>query len=253
MPPRLAGVVLSLVLIGGANAQAIDGAARAQKILRELDDLWRGQSSYGVSTMVVRTAHYTRSLKLEGWSQGREKTFIRILAPLREKGTTTLKSGNSIYTYLPKTDRTIRLTSGMMMGAWMGSHFTNDDLVRESRKELDYDAVVTFEGVRDNRDIIEFTLTPKPDAPVVWGKVVLMIRAADYLPITETYYDEDYKIARTIYFEDIRELGGRILPTTLRVVPADAPDEYTELRYERLEFDVPIEDGFFAVARLKRR
>ena len=110
---------------------------RAKKILREIDDLWRGESSHGRFSMLVKTRHYTRSLQMEGWSKGTEQTLMRILKPLKERGTATLKSGSTIYTYLPRTDRTIRLTSGMMMGSWMGSHFTNDDLVKESRMDED--------------------------------------------------------------------------------------------------------------------
>ena len=155
---------------------------RAKEILRHIDDLWRGASSYGIFSMQVKTAHYTRNMRMEAWSKGKEKTLVRILEPLKEKGTASLKSGNSIYSYLPRTDRTIRLTSGMMMGSWMGSHFTNDDLVKESRMEEDYHVTISYEGVRNGRKIIEFQLTPKPDAAVVWGKVVLIVLEIDYTP-----------------------------------------------------------------------
>lgn len=168
-----------------ADEQA-DNKKRTSEILNIVDDLWRGESSYAVVTMRVKTEHYTRTMRMEGWSKGKEKTLFHVLEPLREKGTKTLKSDNHIYTYLPKTDRTIRLTSGMMMGAWMGSHLTNDDLVKEARLEEDYTASISFEGVRDGQNIIEFTLIPKPDAPVVWGKLVLTILANSYTPVLES-------------------------------------------------------------------
>ncbi|MDH5485320.1 MAG: outer membrane lipoprotein-sorting protein, partial [Gammaproteobacteria bacterium] len=140
---------------------ATDNSQRANQILRQIDDMWRGDSSYAVIHMRVKTAHYERNMTMHGWSKGTEKSLVRIVAPLKEKDTATLKSGNRIFTYLPKTDRTIRLTSGMMMGSWMGSHFTNDDLVKESRREEDFDALISFEGERDSRKIIEFSLIPK--------------------------------------------------------------------------------------------
>lgn len=102
---------------------------------------------------------------MENWTQGKEKSLVRLLSPRKEKGTITLKSGNAIYTYLPKTDRTIRLTSSMMMGSRMGSHFTNDDLVKESRLSDDYVPQIIFEGDRDGGNIIEFALEPKPEEP----------------------------------------------------------------------------------------
>jgi hypothetical protein len=226
---------------------------RISEILATVDDLWRGDSSYAVVTMQVKTEHYTRKMRMEGWSKGKEKTLFRVLEPLREKGTMTLKSGNHIYTYLPKTDRTIRLTSGMMMGSWMGSHLTNDDLVKEARLEEDYDAAISFEGMRDGHNIIEFTLTPKPDAPVVWGKLLLIIMADSYTPLVELYYDEDMDLARTFTFTDMKMLGGRERPAVLRVVPADEPDEYTEFVYEQLELNIPVNDAMFTKQSLKRR
>jgi len=245
-----------LLLLTASPCFAVEQPAeqdRTKQILNEVDDLWRGNSSYAVVTMQVKTEHYTRTMRMEGWSKGKEKTLFRVLEPLREKGTMTLKSGNNIYTYLPKTDRTIRLTSGMMMGSWMGSHLTNDDLVKEARLEEDYDATISFEGMRDGRDIIEFTLIPKPDAPVVWGRLLLTILARDYTPLTERYYDEDMALARTFTFSDMKMLGGRERPAVLRVVPADKPGEFTEFVYETLELNIPVSDAMFSLSRLKQR
>lgn len=248
------GLMLLTYPISVSFARQGDAAnQRAREILRQVDDMWRGTSSYAVVAMQVKTAHYTRNMRLEGWSKGKEKTLLRILEPLKEKGTATLKSGNSIYSYLPRTDRTIRLTSGMMMGSWMGSHFTNDDLVKESRMEEDYDPTISFEGKRDSQDMIEFTLIPKPDAAVVWGKVVMSVLVEGYLPLTQYYYDEDMKVARTMTFSKIEELAGRPRPTVMRVVPADKPNEYTELVYEKLELGITLNDTLFSLASLKRR
>jgi outer membrane lipoprotein-sorting protein len=237
----------------GAFGQTDDEAVKkAKEILRQLDDMWRGASSHSILTMQVKTAHYTRDMQMEGWSKGKDKTLVRILSPLKDKGAATLKSGNEIYSYLPKTDRTIRLTSGMMMGSWMGSHFTNDDLVKESRMDQDYDPSITFEGKRDGQDVIEFTLIPKPDAAVVWGKIVAVIRSNEYMPVRYAYYDEDMKIARTMTFSRYEMMAGKIRPKVMRVVPADKPDEYTELVYDKLELNVDINDDFFSLSSLKR-
>jgi len=225
---------------------------RARRILRTVDDLWRGRSSHGIFSMQIMTAHYTRSIRMEGWSKGKDRSLVRIISPLKEKGTATLKSGTSIYTYLPQTDRTIRLTSGMMMGSWMGSHFTNDDLVKESRLEDDYEPALSFEGERDGQPVIEFTLIPKPAAAVVWGKVVITVRSPDFIPLAEVYYDEDMAPARRMTFSKIRDMGGRTFPSVLHVVPADKPDEYTELVYESMQFDLAIDDAFFSLAELRR-
>jgi len=229
-----------------------ESVKKAKEILRQLDDLWRGTSSHSILSMTVKTAHYTREMQMEGWSKGKNKTLVRILSPLKDKGAATLKSGNEIFSYLPKTDRTIRLTSGMMMGSWMGSHFTNDDLVKESRMDQDYNPSITFEGMRDGQDVMEFTLIPKSDAAVVWGKIVAVILTKDYMPVKYTYYDEDMKVARTMTFSRYEMLAGRIRPKVMRVVPADKPEEYTELVYDKLELNVELDDDFFSLSSLKR-
>lgn len=235
------------------SADESSDAERVTALLNHIDDMWRGKSSYAVTTMQVKTEHYTRTMKMEGWSKGKEKTLFRIIEPLREKGTATLKSGSHIYTYLPKTDRTIKLTSGMMMGSWMGSHLTNDDLVKEARLEEDYDVTISFEGKRDGKNIIEFLLFPKSDAAVVWGKLILIILADSHIPVVEYYFDEDMQLARTIRFTDVKLLGGRERPSILRVVPADKPEEYTEFIYEQLQFDIALSDSLFSLSSLKKR
>lgn len=251
---RPALLILASLLIAPYSVIASEPTdKRASEILRSVDDLWRGKSSHAVTTMRVKTQHYTRTMKMEGWSKGKEKTLFRVLEPKKERGTVTLKSGVHIYTYLPKTDRKIRLTSGMMMGNWMGSHLTNDDLVKEARLEDDYDASISFEGIRDGQKIIEFTLIPKADAAVVWGKLVLVVLADSSTPLSEVFYDEDMQPTRTFSFTDMKLLGGQLRPAVMRVVPADKPDEFTEFVYESLDLDIEIEDRFFSVSNLKRR
>ncbi|MHB1351509.1 MAG: outer membrane lipoprotein-sorting protein [Desulfobulbaceae bacterium] len=255
---RSAGLFLLLfaLVVFGPLCRMADAAngetERAREILARIDDLWRSTSSTATLRMVVKTEHYTRTMVMESWTKGREKSLVRIVSPLKEKGTVSLKNDDTLYTYLPKTDRVIRLTTGMMMGSWMGSHFTNDDLVKESRLAEDYDPEITFEGTLDGQEIVEFALIPKPEAPVVWGKIVIVVRAGDLLPLVSRYYDEEMTLARTLDFLDIREMGGRLLPVVLRMVPADKPGEFTEMTYQAIDFDVDLPDSLFSLMQLRR-
>ena len=243
-------IQMPLLLVPGSCADVSSNKAR--EILEKIDDLWRSSSSVARLKMVVRTEHYTREMILQSWTKGKEKSLVRIIAPLKEKGTLSLKNDSTLYTYLPKTDRVIRLTSGMMMGSWMGSHFTNDDLVRESRLAEDYQPRILFEGLRDGLRIIEFELLPKPDAPVVWGRIIIEVLAGDYLPIRSRYYDETLKLIRTLEFGRIEEMDGRMLPTVLHMQPEDKPGEYTELTYLDIEFNVDLPDSLFSLLQLRR-
>jgi len=239
---------LGLLLANVAAAHAID----AKELVDRVDRLLRGDSSQGELTMTVVTRNWSRSLSLVVLSEGTEKALIKVTAPPKEAGTATLKAGSDIWNYLPKIDRTIRIPTSMMMASWMGSHFTNDDLVKESRLILDYDIAMSFEGERDGSAVWELTLTPRPTAAVVWGKIVMEVRQVDSMPTWTRYYGDDGQLKRTLTFSEFREMGGRLVPTRMRAVPADKPDESTLIEYSKLIFDVQLPADTFSLGALKR-
>ena len=132
------------------------------EIMNRVDRLLRGDSSRGVATMEVVTENWEREMTMELWSLGTDYSLVRLRAPRKEAGTATLMADDDIWNYLPKVDRTIKIPSSMMGGAWMGSHFTNDDLVKESQLIDDYEVELVFDGDRDGVTVWEFRLTPKP-------------------------------------------------------------------------------------------
>ncbi len=240
--------LLSLLLV--ASPALAEEEPTVEELLRATDDITRGESSRARVEMHVRTARYERTLRMEAWAEGTEKTLIRILSPARDAGTATLKVGDNIWNYLPRVDRTMRLPAGMMAGSWMGSHFTNDDLVQETRYSEDYDAELTARPADDPDGNFVVTLTPKAEAPVVWGQVVVRVRP-DRLPVDVRYFDERGNLARTMTFDDYREFDGRRAPSTLTLVP-DVEGEFTRLTYLELEFDVDIPPGTFTLEALRR-
>jgi outer membrane lipoprotein-sorting protein len=224
-----------------------------REIVDRVDRILRGDSSHGTATMEVKTQHWERSLSMEIWSLGTEDSLVRITAPAKEAGTATLKVDNDIWNYLPKVDRTIKIPASMMMGSWMGSHFTNDDLVKDSRLVDDYDIEVSFEGARDGIEVWELRLTPHPDAPVVWGRIDYRVRKNDLMPLWSKYYDEDGNLIRTLTFSDFRTFDGRLVPAVMTMTPEDKPGEHTTVRYQTLAFDVHLEPSFFSLQNLKSR
>ena len=247
--PRVGSARSAVAPQGERGAPGVD----PRQVVDRIDRLLRGTSSRGSMRMQITTRQWSRSLDMELWSLGNDYALVRITAPAKEAGTATLKVKNDVWNYLPRVDRTIRIPASLMAGAWMGSHFTNDDLVKESRLILDYDIAVAFDGDRDGRQVWEFALTPKPTAAVVWGKILMQVRQSDTLPVFERYYDDAGKLARTIAFSDDKVLGGRKVPATLTVTPADKPDERTVLTYSALQFDVGLTPDYFSLQRLKRR
>ena len=153
---------------------------------------------------------------------------------------------------MPKVKRVVKIPSSMMSSSWMGSHFTNDDLVKQSRMAEDYTFSITFEGTREGKEIIEITCIPSKDAAVVWGKVEVVVYHDDYIPIRMIYYDEDLLLSRTLEFANIELMNGKMIPTQMSMIPADEPDESTIVKWEEIQFDITIDDEFFSLRKLQQ-
>ena len=246
----VAATAAACLAAGAPAAAQVD----ASEVIDRVDRLLRGDSSHGVATMEVVTEHWERRMTMEIWSLGTDYSLVRLRAPQKEAGTATLKAADDIWNYLPKVDRTIKVPASMMGGAWMGSHFTNDDLVKDSRLIDDYDIELAFDGDdAEGVTVWDFRLTPKPEAAVVWGSIEYRIRQADDMPLWTKFYDEDGELTRTMEHGEYTEFGGRLVPGVMDMYPADKPDERTTVRYEELEFDVGLEPAFFSLRSLQRR
>jgi outer membrane lipoprotein-sorting protein len=218
-------------------------------LLDKTDDMSRGTSSHAVMTMAVKTARYERTVKMETWSQGTERSLVVILEPAKEKGVATLMVDDNIWNYLPKVDRTMKVPAAMMSGSWMGSHVTNDDLVKGSRMSEDYTFTLDEQPTNGQGRYL-ITLIPKPDAPVVWGKVTVEL-SPDELPTRMEFFEEDGTLVRVMKYEDVREVSGKKMPMVFVVEPADKPGEFTRMEYTELEFDVDIPESKFSLQALK--
>jgi outer membrane lipoprotein-sorting protein len=223
-----------------------------EKILNNVDDLYRSNASHGILTLSVTTVNWQRTLTLEQWSKGEDKSLFKILKPKKEKGLATLRVDKNMWNYMPKVKRVVKIPSSMMSSSWMGSHFTNDDLVKQSRMAEDYTFSITFEGMKDGKEIIEVTCLPNKEAAVVWGKVEVVVYADDYLPLRMIYYDEDLLLSRTLEFTNIELMDGKMIPTKMNMIPIDEPGESTTVKWEEIQFDVAIDDDFFSLRKLQQ-
>ncbi|MEP0822983.1 MAG: outer membrane lipoprotein-sorting protein [Ignavibacterium sp.] len=227
-------------------------AQSAYEIVKRSEDLVRGESSRGSFRMTVVTPEYSRTIIMDSWWKGTDKALIEIKSPPREAGNKTLKVGNELWMYLRNTETTIKVPPSMMMQSWNGSDFTNDDLVRESSMADDYTMEIAGEDTVGGAPTWIIDLSPRPTAPVVWGRIRHWVRKSDYLPARTEYFDEKGTLVRTMLYSDFRRFGGRVLPGKWRMLDNLEEGEYTELEYLSLDFDVNISDRMFSFRELER-
>ena len=246
---RWLNLLLGACFVFPGLSQAADPTI--EELLDAVDDANRGTSSHSKISMHVKTQRYERTMSMEAWSRGTEETLVRITAPAKDAGVCTLMVEENIWNYLPKVDRTMKVPSGMMSGSWMGSHFSNDDLVKETRLSEDYNATLKSAPSKSADGMWHINLIPKPDAPVVWGHLEMIIHPDKY-PVKTTYFDEDGTAMRRMDFTDVKPNGNRHAPMRMTLTPLEKEGEFTELVYETLELDVELDERIFTVQSLRR-
>ncbi len=221
------------------------------ELLISADNMARGDHSIVEAEMHVKTSRYERKTSMKIWASGNEKTLIKIIAPAKSAGMATLKVDKNIWNYMPRSGRTMKIPSGMMGGNWMGSHFSNDDLVRDSRMSEDFDAKIVSSPEQNPQKVYIIEAVPKPTAPVVWGKVEVLI-SADKLPVSFKYYDEKNTLMRTMEFSDVKDFGGQKMPAQMKMTVTDKPDEFTMFTYKSVDFNTKVPDKTFTKQALRR-
>ncbi len=245
---RLIALSLLMLYSLATNAIAQDG----QQILRKAEDAIKGKlSSHSIIEMTITTADYSRTMKMESWSLGDEKALVRILAPAREAGNRTLKLGNEIWMYLRNTETTIRIPPSMMLQSWNGSDYTYDDMVRGETLYEDYTITIIGNDKLENVDCWKLQLIPKPNAPVVWGKIIYWVRKGDDLPAQVEYFDEKEKLMRTMAMSDFKVMGGRKVPAVWTMYNSDKTHS-TEIKMDEASFDMKIPNRIFSLKELEK-
>jgi outer membrane lipoprotein-sorting protein len=233
-------------------AQNRSAEVDVKNLVKRIDELYRSQSSAGEMEMQIVTPHWERTLRMNVWTLGMDKTFIRILSPQKEKGVATLRIGNEMWNYLPNTNKVIKIPPSMMMSSWMGSDFTNDDLVNEFSLLDDYHYKLIAPQDAE-AGLLYVESIPHEDLPIVWGKIVTAVRRDDYIPVWEKYFDEKGNLMRVLNFKDIKPFGNRTIPAVMELIPQNKQGHKTVIRYLRLELDTKIDERIFSLRNLQAR
>jgi len=238
----------AVLLLFAAPSAATDPDLEA--VIKKIDELFRSESSHATLEMQIVTPDWERTLEMEMWTLGMDKTFVRILSPRKEKGVGTLRIDNEMWNFLPKVGKTVKVPPSMMASSWMGSDFTNDDLVSEISFVRDYTHEFTTIDGGDEAHLYVRSI-PHDGIPVVWGSVITAVEADGYLPVWGKYYDEREKLMRTFLFTEPRMFGDRRVPAVLTIVPERKDGQKTVMVYHAAEFDIEIDDDIFTLRNLR--
>jgi outer membrane lipoprotein-sorting protein len=223
----------------------------AKEIVQKADEKMRGKTSQATITIKTIRPSWSREMTVKTWMKGNDLAMIMIQSPAKDKGIVFLKRKKEVWNWMPVLEKTIKLPPSMMNQSWMGTDFTNDDLVKESSIVNDYDHSFIGDTVIDGRNCYIIQMIPKSEAAVVWGKLIVCIDKKDMLELHTKFFDEDGSLINIMNAYDVKVMDGRLIPTRFEMIPVNKNNQKTEMIYKNVEYNKPIEDAFFTVERMK--
>ena len=228
-------------------------AQDAKEIVRKADAKWNGEkSSQGTMTMTIERPTWKRTIQFKIWTLEKDYSMTLITSPAKEKGQAFLKRDTEMWNWMPTISRMIKLPPSMMADGWMGSDYTNDDILKESSIVVDFTHKIIGSETIDGWDCYKIEMYPNEDAAVVWGKIIKWISKDEYLMMKSEYFDEDEDLVKTEFGTDVKIMDGRKIPSKIEIVPADKDNQKTVVLINDMKFNVSIKNSFFSQQNMKR-
>ena len=248
---RLKKLILTLILLPAvADVYAVD----ATEIIRKSEDAVKGRSQVADIEIIIKTRKWTRSMRIKTWQNSlTKKSFSEITSPRKDAGNRFLLINQELRHYIPKLKKDIKISPSMMLQSWMGSDFTNDDIVKESSITKDYYHSLDGTRVVDGHDCYRIVLKPKPGSAVVWGKIIYYARKSDYLPVREEFYNEHDVMKKVLTCTAFKFMHDRVIPTSYKMQTVGKEDRYTVMNIKDVKFNLNIPDSVFSLQNLKRK
>lgn len=224
----------------------------AKDIVKKADDNMRGKTSLADITIKIIRPSWSRKMNMKAWSKGDDYSMIMVTSPAKEKGTVFLKRIKEVWNWIPSIERNIKLPPSMMTQSWMGTDFTNDDLVKEASSVSDYDHKLLGKETITDKECYKIEMNPKPSAAIVWEKVIVWIDSEDFLQLKAEFYDEDGELVNIMNSGEVKVLGGRKITSKIEMLPVNKKGNSTIIIYNDIIFDKPINDNFFTTRNMKQ-
>lgn len=244
---------LILLLLTFSTGLLMGQDLSAKEIVRKADEKFNGEkTSSSLMAMTIVRPTWERTIEFKNWTSGREYALTLITAPAKDRGQSFLKRANEMWSWNPTISRLIKLPPSMMSQGWMGSDYTNDDILKESSVVNDYDHSIVGEEELDGRICYKIKMLAKEDAAVIWGHQIRWIDKKDFLFLKSELFDEDGYLVRTETGSEIQSMDGRLIPTRIELIPAEEEDQMTIIEIREIQFNAPIKDSFFSQQNMKR-
>lgn len=224
----------------------------AREIIEKADEKVRGKTNKSVLEMQIIRPTWQRDISMKSWANGLDYTMTFITAPARDKGQVFMKRKTEMWNWMPTIGRMVKIPASMMSQGWMGSDYTNDDILKESSIVVDYNHTLVGEEEVEGLNCYKIQMQPKEEAAVIWGKVFKWITTDEFIQIKSEYFDEDDELVKSDFGYDFKKMDGRLIPTRIEIVPAGEEGKKTVLFIKEIEFDVDIKESFFSQQNMKR-
>lgn len=235
-----------------ANNSFAQNNLSAKDIIIKADELTRGKTNESTMKMEIIRPTWKRSVSMKSWGRGMEYSMTYITSPAKDKGSVFMKRKTEMWNWMPSISRMIKIPASMMSQGWMGSDYTNDDILKESSIVYDYTHKVISEEKIEGFDCYKIELTPKEDAAVIWGKILIWVVKDKYIQVRTEFYDEDDELIKSNFGHDFKIMDGRLIPTVIEIIPADEEGNKTVLYIQEMKFDIDLPESFFSQQKMKR-
>lgn len=250
--PRLFSVIPVLLFLFIMPFTVQSQQLSAQDIIKKADEKVRGKTNQSVMEMEIVRPTWKRNISMKGWANGLDYSMTYITGPARDKGQVFMKRKTEMWNWMPTIGRMIKIPASMMSQGWMGSDYTNDDILKESSIVVDYNHSIADEEAVEGFDCYKIEMLPKEEAAVIWSKVYKWITKDEFIQIKSEYYDEDDELVKSDFGYDFKEMDGRLIPSRIEIVPEGEEGKKTILYIREIEFDVDLEASFFSQQNMKR-
>lgn len=229
---------LMLVMCGLAQGPT------AEQILEEVREAWQPESFHARVALEVQEGEGVRRWEFEVWSEGRDKALLRVLSPEEEAGSGYLVLGDEVWYYSPDVGVPIELPALALSEGAFGGAAALEDIFRGTLTE----ECEVSSTPRDGGWLL--VLTPEPEAPVVWGRLELIVRE-DFALLEMRFFDQRGELLRTVRAKEFIEIDGKPFPAVVEIAEADG--DRTVERIIDPEIGVAIPDGVFTLEFLEGR